>query len=420
MILWIIAAVLTAICVAVLMNSLLKARADEGPRAAFDLTVYKDQLAEVGRDMDRGLLNEDQARSARLEIERRMLNVTASAEATETTEGPAEAGKSNRWMAWFLAAALPGLALGLYLNLGSPGMPGIPFAERRALEAEFQRAIDSDLEKEITALEARVEAKGFDAHAWLLLAGAYGQLNRFLDSANAYRRAIDLGAKEPQLYASLGEALVAASGGEVGAEARRAFAEAITLDGNNMKSLYYSGLALAQDGRLADALRIWKGLSERSTPASPWRPLLAQRIAQLEAALAQNQGQGEARLPGPRLPGPRASAEGGTGSDGSTGNPVGGSAMPQPSPEEIEAARQMSAEDRMAFIRAMVDQLAERLDGEPGDLEGWLRLARAYTVLQEPESARAALERASQSFAGQPQEAQAEAAIARTRSELGL
>lgn len=404
MILWIIAAALTALCVAVLLNTLLKARAADGPRSAFDLTVYKDQLSEVDRDIDRGLLNEMQARSARLEIERRMLATTSAG--AEVSQEPLEAAKSNRWMAWFLAAALPGLALGLYLNLGSPDTPGIPYADRRALENEFQKAVGGDLATEITALEARVEAQSFDAHAWLLLAGAYGELNRFLDSANAYRRAINLGAKEAQLYASLGESLVAASGGEVGVEARRAFAEAITLDGNNMKSLYYSGLALAQDGRLSDALRIWKGLVERSTPSTPWRPLLEQRIAQLEAAVAEQQGAGEAGIAG-------------SGSSGS-GNTASGSAMRQPSAEEVEAARQMSVEDRMAFIRSMVDQLAARLDGQPADLEGWLRLARAYSVLQEPENARAALERASQTFAGQPLEAQAEAAIARTKTELGL
>lgn len=411
MIIWIIAAILTALCVAILLNTLLKARAIEGPRSAFDLTVYKDQLAEVDRDVDRGLLNEVQARSARLEIERRMLSVTDANQVDGIALEPAEAGKSNRWMAWFLSAALPGLALGLYLNLGSPEKPGVPYAERRALESEFQKAYSGDLATEIPTLEARVQAQGFDAHAWLLLASAYGELGRFLDSANAYRRAINLGAEEAQLYASLGEALVAAGGGEVGVEARNAFAEAITLDAGNMKSLYYSGLALAQDGRLPDALRIWKGLVERSSPATPWRPLLEQRIAQLEAAVNEQRGQGEARIAGSDTPNSGASGP---------ASPTSSTAMRQPSAEEIEAARQMSAADRMAFIRSMVDQLAERLDSEPADLEGWLRLARAYTVLQEPESARAALERASQTFAGQPQETQAEAAIARTRSELGL
>lgn len=401
MILWVFAAVLTALCVAVLLHGLLKSRGADAARAEFDLTVYKDQLAEIERDLDRGLLNETQASSARLEIERRMLATAAKNDGAQQQAETDKAGGSNRWLAGLLATSVPLLTLGLYLYLGSPHLPAIPYADRLALENSFQKALNSgDLAGEISDLEARVEAQGFDAHAWLLLANAYGNLNRFLDAANAYRRAIDLGAEEPQLYASLGEALVAASGGEVGPEAQRAFAAAVKLDSRNMKARYYSGLALAQNGQLERALEVWTDLMAQAGPATPWRPLLQQRIGQLQAALAARQetprGQGEAAIT------------------------PGGSAMPQPSAEDVEAASRMTPEEQLAFIRSMVGRLAERLDSEPADLEGWIRLARAYTVLQEPAKARQALTKASKAFAGQPQEAQAEAAIERARADLGL
>ncbi len=290
MILWIVAAVLTAFCVAVLLHGLLKSRVVEATRAEFDLTVYKDQLAEIERDLDRGLLNETQAKSARLEIERRMLATAAKDDGSAEHEGSNEAAKGSRMIAGVLAAAVPLSALGLYLFLGSPNLPSIPYADRLALENSFQKAASEDtLAESISDLEAQVEAQGFDAHAWLLLANAYGNLSRYLDSANAYRRAIDLGAKESPIYASLGETLVAASGGEVNIEAQRAFAEAIKLDSGNMKARYYSGLALAQAGRLEHALEVWSELMEQAGPATPWRPLLRQRIGQLQTALATRQ-----------------------------------------------------------------------------------------------------------------------------------
>jgi cytochrome c-type biogenesis protein CcmH len=400
MMVWIAAAVLAAICVAVLLNTLLRTRAADDSRCAFDLTVYKDQLTEIDRDLDRGLLNEVQAKSARLEIERRMLASAATEENTPASGSSVEETRRvTRLAAMVLTVALPLLAVGFYLHLGSPGQPAAPFTERRALQEAFQSAMDGDLAAEIGGLEKRVEAQRFDAHSWLLLAAAYGELNRFIDAANAFRRAIELGAKEPNIYASLGEILVAAAGGEVGPEARRAFAEAITLDPENMKALYYSGLALAQDGRLQNAIRIWSSLVQRSGPQTPWRPLLQQRIAQLEAAIAAQPDQG-------------------AGNDGE--NAQSDAAMPQPSPEDIEAASRMSETDRSAFIRAMVERLAQRLEDQPSDLKGWLRLARAYSVLQQPEKAEEALAHASRVFAGQPEETQAEAEIARARSELGL
>jgi cytochrome c-type biogenesis protein CcmH len=62
-----------------------------------------------------------------------------------------------------------------------------------------------------------------------------------------------------------------------------------------------------------------------------------------------------------------------------------------PSAADVEAAGQMTPEERQAFIRSMVDQLAARLQAEPADPDGWLRLARAYVVLGEGDKAREAL-----------------------------
>ncbi|WP_341898121.1 tetratricopeptide repeat protein, partial [Ferrovibrio terrae] len=62
--------------------------------------------------------------------------------------------------------------------------------------------------------------------------------------------------------------------------------------------------------------------------------------------------------------------------------------------EQVDAAQQMSAEDRTAMVRGMVERLAERLKDNPNDAEGWLRLARAREVLGEADAARAALRQA--------------------------
>jgi len=56
----------------------------------------------------------------------------------------------------------------------------------------------------------------------------------------------------------------------------------------------------------------------------------------------------------------------------------------------MEAAQEMTADDRSKMIRTMVKRLADRLADEPDDLEGWKRLARAYEVLGETEKAKQA------------------------------
>lgn len=54
-----------------------------------------------------------------------------------------------------------------------------------------------------------------------------------------------------------------------------------------------------------------------------------------------------------------------------------------PSAEDMRAAERMTPEQRREMIRGMVEGLAERLDENPGDLAGWLRLGRARSVLGE-------------------------------------
>ncbi len=51
------------------------------------------------------------------------------------------------------------------------------------------------------------------------------------------------------------------------------------------------------------------------------------------------------------------------------------------------------------MIGGMVAKLAARLDENPDDLEGWLRLVRAYGVLGQRKEAEAALGRGRAAFA---------------------
>lgn len=72
----------------------------------------------------------------------------------------------------------------------------------------------------------------------------------------------------------------------------------------------------------------------------------------------------------------------------------GGEGRPGPTQEQVADAKNMSTKDRNAMIQSMVARLAERLESEPNDAEGWMRLARSYNVLKLPEKARDALAQA--------------------------
>jgi cytochrome c-type biogenesis protein CcmH len=78
---------------------------------------------------------------------------------------------------------------------------------------------------------------------------------------------------------------------------------------------------------------------------------------------------------------------------------VGAPAAPAVSSDVMAAAKDMNEDDRNAMIRGMVDRLATRLKQNGDDVEGWLRLVRAYMVMGERDKAVGALTEARQAVA---------------------
>ncbi len=385
---WLAAGALSALAIGLLLWPLLRRPAEAAPRQAYDLGVYRDQLAEVAREAAEGSLGAEQAAAARAEIERRLL--AAAETGADAPSGPESPRTIDRAVTWSLAVALcfavPLAAIGLYLLLGNPGLPSLPFAERPA-EAPAESVAGGDMEALTAGLAARLAEAPDNRDGWLLLARSYAQIEQFGAAAEAYRRAIALGFDDAEVQGALGEMLAAQAGGTIGPEARNAFAAALAHDPQNPRARYYAGLALAQEGRAQEAIDIWRGLLRQSTAEAPWRPAVAQQIQEAAASLG---------IEAPEIP--------------VAPDPVGGGARPGdaqrgPSATDVEAAGQMSAEDRATFVRSMVARLAERLEAEPGDFQGWLRLARAYGVLGEATQARGALSHAEAAIRELPEDA---------------
>ncbi|WP_026941264.1 hypothetical protein [Hellea balneolensis] len=73
-----------------------------------------------------------------------------------------------------------------------------------------------------------------------------------------------------------------------------------------------------------------------------------------------------------------------------------------PSAEQVQAAQQMSPEERTEMITAMVEGLAMRLEEEPNDPQGWQRLLRARKVLGQTEKLQADIARMKLVFKDRP------------------
>ena len=355
MVLWIIFAVMTAAAVcAVLWPLGRKPRVGGGS----DRLVYADQLLEIDRDRSAGLIGEAEAESARIEISRRLL-AAADFEASTGDAAAVTPSWHRRVAAVCVILVVPLVAIGLYLRLGSPDVPD---------QSAFARVNSLPDRQSIASLVSQVEAHlaqhPDDGAGWEVLAPVYLRMGRFDDAVAAWRKAIVLNGDNPVREADLGEALVAAANGVVTEEAKATFQKALAGDPHEPKAAYFIGLADEQDGNRDAAAAKWRALLDSAPPNAPWADFV-------RAALA-------------RLAGQPAGADG-------------------PSAGDVAAADAMTSGQRTEMIRGMVQRLADRLQTNSGDIEGWLRLVRAYVVLGERDKAKDAAADAKRALSDHPE-----------------
>lgn len=352
---------------------LLRRTGASAVRAEYDLRVFKDQLAEIDRDVERGLLNDAQAASARVEIQRRML--AADTEIRGTKAGAAGAGRPLRiGTAVTTAILLPVGAVLLYGSLGAPGLPDQPFAARQAERMGLDTASVESLRQELDALATRLEAEPTDQDGWLDLAFGRKQLEQYDKALTAFDKALRLGPVPGEVWSEVGETQVMTSGGDIPAQAKVAFLNALRADRTDPRARYYLGLFEVQSGDPLAGLAMWRDLSAGSPPDAPWMPMLRQRMAQV--------AQAEGVMPIAVTPAHPLDL-----ADGSATVAVDEGAAMRAEADAGRAPGEGFSGDEQAMVQDMVAGLAERLADNPDDYDGWMRLGRSYMVLGEAEKA---------------------------------
>jgi cytochrome c-type biogenesis protein CcmH len=389
---WIITIGLALVVALLLGMALLRPRSDGEPAAAYDLRVYRDQLKEVDRDAARGLIGEADAERVRAEVSRRILAADAALQAETDAGGQARP-------ATLVVAALSGVAvilgsLMLYQSLGAPGYGDLALTDRIALaeEARQNRPAQTDAEARalplpvpdaspdfialMEQLRATVAERPDDLQGQTLLAMNEARMGDFIAAHAAQAEVLRLKGAEATAedFANYADLLVLAAGGYVSPEAEVALAAALERDPQNGAARYYWGLMMAQTGRPDVAFDVWQVLLRDSQPDAPWFEPVRQQIEDMADRAGAN-----FRLPPDLATAPRG-----------------------PSAADVEAAGEMTPEERMAMIRGMVEGLSERLGSEGGPPEEWTRLMGALLVLGDQAQAIDVYNNALEVFADAP------------------
>ncbi len=376
---WIAATVMTVITLGILMFPVIRrGTAIAATRKDFDLTVYKDQLQEVDRDLERGLLSQDQAISARTEIERRMLGVVDETKQTTPDVGPdigdVKSGGNSPSAVMLMFALLvivPLGAFGLYMNFGQPSMPDQPLAARATQLKEITQG-RAQVAEMVAKLEQQMVQTPDDPNGWALLSRSYRAMGRLGDAVNALKKLVQLTNNDPEALVMLAEALVEMDEGSVSAKAVELLKSVQAVDAADPRPYFYIGLERQQKGDFQGAVNEWAELLNISPANAQWVPEMQKRISTLVS---------ENGLEAPKIvllaPVKESAPQQSNAQENSQPSSGG------PTQQQIQDAGQMNAGDQQAMIRSMVERLATRLKENPDDLAGWKKLENAYRILGE-------------------------------------
>ena len=374
MIFWLFASLLTLLALFSIGYPLFLRKRTSVDGDSYDKSVYREQLDEVDRDLERGQIAASEAELAKAEIARRLIALDESATKTRQSANFTTAALVTAICTMIL---LPIASVAAYVALGNPDRPDMPLQARMSADPKTQSVAEL-----VVRAEARAQRNPNDVRGWKVLAPVYLRLGRATDAVSAYRKIIQLSGSTSENESSLGEALTIASSGMITIEAKQHFQKAINADPKNIKPRFFLAVALGQENKFGDAIKAWETMLAQGPPTAAWySPAQGEllRIRQLagQPAVPQTSAPRFAKNPtSPRLGGP--------------------------SKGDIARAANMSAEDRTAMIEGMVANLAEKLEDDPSNINGWLRIIRSYAVLGRRNDAASALTKAIKQFKDDP------------------
>jgi len=335
-----------------------------------DLLLYKAQLRELAADKQNNLIRPEDATSARLEIERRILRASQKGDQAETAV--IEKKTSTSLIIATLMVILFGVSL-FYFVIGHPGMADNPyqhFMEKQEPTEESMRAREY-----VAKIKEKLKEDPTEKIGWMALGHFEQQLGNMPESLKAYEQAYKLAPEDVDVMVAYGESLVFFSKGRVNPAALSLFRKALRTQAHHPAARHYMALADYQAGDIREAYDQWRVIAADSPVGAPWLSDINGWIRRAASDLGI-----KAEVPSPQF----------------TEAP----AAPGISEEQKAQVMAMSDAERSELIRSMIKRLAESQAENPENIEGWIRLAKAYQVTGDKQKALESLEQALQHASG--------------------
>ena len=368
---WILGALACFIFIGLIARSIVTPRDLDSGVASKDLLIYKDQLVEVEKDLEKGVLSKSESDAARIEVSRRILLADKRSKLEKQTVSISQ--NHNKLITFIILIFILAGSFSIYAFLGNPSLPDMPLQARLAEIKENRSQRISQEEAELLVPDEIIEApsdylalvsklriamkeRPNDIQGLRLLALHEFRLGKYRSARKAHLKIINVLGETATAkdLIDFAEVMIVATNGYVSPEAEFILRRGLEMKPNDGRARYYSGLSMAQSGRPDVTLRLWENLLDEGPDDAPWIPLIKEQIVDVARLVGVNLAQDQ---------------------------------LPGPTSEQINSAETMSDVDRKEMIQGMVSSLSNRLANEGGTVNEWARLIRALGVLGETTNA---------------------------------
>jgi len=262
MVFWLVAVLLIAAALLFLLPPLIQkgqrqTSEDAIARDELNVTIFKDQVAELERDLSVGVVTQEQYETAKHDLERSFLQNAN----TDVDEPVLQIDRViGRSAAVVIAVLIPILALTLYNMLGAKEAGLHPEDARPQVQAEGH---EGTLEEQVRKLQDHLQEKPDDAEGWMMLARSYYFLKQYGAAAETFARASALQQdSNAELLADYADALAMANGRNMAGKPYELVKKALAIEPRFQKALWLAGTATYQSGDFEATLGYWKRLLE--------------------------------------------------------------------------------------------------------------------------------------------------------------
>ena len=234
------------------------------------VSVYREQLAELERELAQGSLDQQGFDLSQQELTQRLMEDAPGAATAPAPTAPAR----TKLLISSLTLTIPVLAFIIYFYVGTP----IALDPALLAQANSEEQITPQkLETMAEQLSQRLEKEPKNAEAWVMLGRIQRALARYEQADAALQKALAL-ERNDDVMIERAEVLAQKNNGSFKGEAWAIINSVLKANPQNGNALLLAGSAAFSEGRFKEALVYWEKVSGLLPATSPDGPALAEAI----------------------------------------------------------------------------------------------------------------------------------------------